>query len=108
MCSRMVNSSCPTRPSSNYTFSLPLFTCSNILKVLMILISYHALSEIDSPGKPHACSSPIAHQAKKGSSEIKVKNRIQRPLKIVNINFQSIKNKKPELDILLDTQNLML
>ena len=65
--------------------------------------TYHALSEIDSPGKPHACSSPIAHQAKKGSSEIKVKNRIQRPLKIVNINFQSIKNKKPELDILLDT-----
>jgi hypothetical protein len=65
--------------------------------------TYHALSEIDSPGKPHACSSPIAHQAKKGSSGIKVKNRIQRPLKIVNINFQSIKNKKPELDILLDT-----
>jgi hypothetical protein len=55
------------------------------------------------PGKPHACSSPIAHQAKKGSSGIKVKNRIQRPLIIVNINFQSIKNKKPELDILLDT-----
>jgi hypothetical protein len=65
--------------------------------------TYHALSEIDSPGKPHACSSPIAHQAKKGSSGIKVKNRIQRPLKIVNINFQSIKNKKPELDILLNT-----
>jgi hypothetical protein len=59
--------------------------------------------EIDSPGKPHACPSPIAHQGKKGSSEIKVKNRIQRPLKIVNINFQSIKNKKTELDILLDT-----
>jgi hypothetical protein len=58
---------------------------------------YH--SEIDSPGKPHACSSPIAYQAKKGCSEIKVKNRIQRSLKIVNINFQSIKNKKPELDI---------
>jgi hypothetical protein len=53
--------------------------------------TYHALSEIDNPGKPHAFSSPIAHQAKKGSSEIKVKNRIQRPLKIVNINFQSIK-----------------
>jgi hypothetical protein len=65
--------------------------------------TYHALSKIDSPGNPHACSSPIAHQAKKGSSEIKVKNRIQRPSKIVNINFQSIKNKKPELDILLDT-----
>jgi hypothetical protein len=35
--------------------------------------------EIDSPGKPHACSSPIAHQAKKGNSEIKIKKRIQRP-----------------------------
>jgi DNA repair protein RadC len=65
--------------------------------------TYHALSEIDRPGKPHACSSPIAHQAKKGSSEIKGKNRIQRPSKIVDINLQSIRNKKPELDILLDT-----
>ena len=35
-------------------------------------MTYHALSEIDIPGKPHACFLPIAHQAKKGSSEIKV------------------------------------
>ena len=69
----------------------------------VVKAAHHAPSEIDSPGKPHACSSPIAHQAKKGNSEIKIKNRIQRPLKIVNINFQSIKKKKPELDILLDT-----
>ena len=67
--------------------------------------------EIISPGAPNAASSPI-HRPIPSNDQTTTntkpdKNPKQfksnRPLKIININFRSIKNKKPELDFLIDS-----
>ena len=53
------------------------------------------MSAFSSPGVPMYTSSPVPKQNKG--------NNINLPLRIVNINFQSIKNKKPEFLNLIDS-----
>ena len=70
--------------------------------------SLACLEEIVSPGAPNAASSPIHrpmlnNQTATNTKPEKKKFKSNRPLKILNINFRSIKNKKPDLDILLDS-----
>lgn len=63
------------------------------------------ISQVSSPGKPNASSSPIPkkNNLKGNHTNVKSQNKLLRPLKIINVNFQSIKNKKPELDILINS-----
>ena len=72
--------------------------------------SFSSLEEITSAGVPNATSSPIHrpilnNQIPTNTEPCKSPNlfKSNRPLKIVNVNFRSIKNKKPDLDILLDS-----
>ena len=53
-------------------------------------------SSVSSPGRPIASSSPVA-------SGRKSKLKPLAPLKIININFQSAKNKKEEIGNLIDS-----
>jgi hypothetical protein len=58
-----------------------------------------AASCIGSPGAPTAASSPITPK-KKRTKPKHMKNKV--PLKILNMNFQSLKNKKPDLLEIID------
>ena len=71
--------------------------------------SFSSLEELTSPGVPNATSSPIHrhilnNQTPTTTEPCKSHNLFKSncPLKIVNIKFRSIKNRKPDLDILLD------
>ena len=75
--------------------------------------SLACLEEIVSPGAPNAASSPNHRPMLKNQTATNTKPekspkqfKSNRPLKILNINFRSIKNKKPDLDILLDSVQL--
>ncbi|XP_069106616.1 uncharacterized protein [Argopecten irradians] len=49
-----------------------------------------------SPGPPTASSSPIKH-----NKDVTRKNKFNQPIRIATINFQSISNKKPDLEQIL-------
>ena len=95
----------PNFLSTYFNQSIPSLLSDNFFSVL----------SSNSPGEPVATSSPKSihshtsmyhhnstthhgyHTNRKGKT-------VNRPLKIISLNFQSIKNKnKPELDLLLDT-----
>lgn len=69
---------------------------------------FSILSDHSSPGRPNATSSPKhtlpRNSPIKANESHKFKN-INHPLKVLTINFQSIKNKKPELESLIDSTN---
>ena len=85
----------------------------SLFKLVTLVYIFSVLS-CNSPGEPFATSSPksthshtslchhnsTTHHGYHTNRKCKTVNR---PLKIISLNFQSIKNKKPELDLLLDT-----
>ncbi|CAC5415277.1 unnamed protein product [Mytilus coruscus] len=77
-------------------FSSSLFNMSSI----ETSNRFSSLSEHScmSPGEPKATSSPKKQSYKPGRKTPK-----HTPLRVLNINFQSIKNKKPELEEILDS-----
>ena len=94
----------PNFSSTIFNQSIPSSLSANFLSVL----------SCNSPGEPFATSSPksihshsslyhhnsTTHHGYHTNRKCKTVNR---PLRIISLNFQSIKNKKPELDLLLDT-----
>ena len=94
----------PNFSSTFFNQSIPSSLSANFFSVL----------SCNSPGEPFATSSPksihshsslyhhnsTTHHGYHTNRKCKTVNR---PLRIISLNFQSIKNKKPELDLLLDT-----
>ena len=94
----------PNFSSTFFSQSIPSSLSANFFSVL----------SCNSPGEPFATSSPksihshsslyhhnsTTHHGYHTNRKCKTVNR---PLRIISLNFQSIKNKKPELDLLLDT-----
>ena len=68
-------------------------------------------SQINTAGKPNASSLPIPKKnnldINKSNIHVGKQEKILKPLNVININFQSIKNKKPELDVLITLYNQM-
>jgi len=103
---------------------LPNFSSSYFNQSISYSLTDNSFSILscDSPGKPSASSSPKpntqnstqqslhdkstshSHKNTHRSTDTKSKTKnINRPLKIISLNFQSIKNKKPELDLLIES-----
>ena len=94
----------PNFSSTFFNQSIPSSLSANFFSVL----------SCNSPGEPFATSSPksihshsslyhhnsTTHHGYHTNRKCKTVNR---PLRIISLNFQSIKNKKTELDLLLDT-----
>ncbi|VDI30191.1 Hypothetical predicted protein, partial [Mytilus galloprovincialis] len=59
-------------------------------------------SVLGSTGAPKATSSPIPKQCKNKKKQ-RTTNKNRKPIRVFNINFQSIRNKKPELLQLIDS-----
>ena len=59
-------------------------------------------SLLGSPGAPKDTSSPI-HKHCKNQKKHRTTNKNRKPIRVLNINFQSIRNKKPELIQLIDS-----
>ena len=83
-------------------------SCSSISQNSFSSIA--CLEEIASPDASNAASSPIHrpmlnNQTATNTKSEKSPNQFKkyRPLKVININFRSIKNKKPDLDVLIDS-----
>ena len=84
-------------------FSSAFFDYSDNLSIFNNTNSFSMLS-CDSPGAPAATSSPRpTHNRSKNSNPPQPKK--SKSLKIISLNFQSIKNKKPELDLIIDSIN---
>lgn len=93
--------------SSSFSLTDPISLSDNSFSIL----------SCDSPGPPFATSSPKPvstnltqnTSSNLGTSNIKHNSQktknINRPLKIISLNFQSLKNKKPEIDMLIDSTN---
>ena len=68
--------------------------------------SFSSLSNCESPGLPSSSSSPKPLQSfPRPVNQNNIPKKINHPLKVTCLNFQSIKNKKPELENLLDSVN---
>ena len=93
----LLNCGLPNFASSYFNSSTPTLLSNNSFSVL----------SCDSPGIPNAQSSPKPVNVNKSHNNTQsyhTKNKkIKHPLKVISLNFQSIKNKKPQLDILIDT-----
>ena len=94
----------PNFSSTFFNQSIPSSLSENLYSVL----------SCNSPGEPFATSSPksthshtsLCHHnstTHHGYHTTRKCKTVNRPLKIISLNFQSIENKKPELDLLLDT-----
>lgn len=98
---------------------LPNFTSSYFQNDPITSSNNFSILSCDSPGKPTACSSPKpdankttsdnhTHRSPRNQNTNKPKQKtksVKRPLNIISLNFQSLKNKKPELDFLIDSIN---
>ena len=87
----------------NFSTSFFNFTSFETSNTYDSLNSPSSFRVIGSPGVPKATSSPIPPKLPKykNSNTQRAKDKI--PLKILNMNFQSIKNKKAELLEIIDT-----
>ena len=94
----------PNFSSTYFNQSIPSLLSDNFFSVLSSNSHGEQLAT-SSPKSIHSHTSMCHHNStthheyhtnRKGKT-------VNRPLKIISLNFQSIKNKKPELDLLLDT-----
>ena len=86
-------------------FSTSFFNTSTIeTSNIYDSLNQTSFNSIGSPGAPTASSSPIAKQTNPSSKKPKLTtNKNKKILKILNLNFQSIKNKKQDLLEIIDT-----
>ena len=90
---------CHSYGVTNYTatlFDLTYLVTSNSFSILQEDSSIHSIG--GSPGPPLAASSPTPRQRRKPK-------KVKRPLRLVNVNFHSIRNKQAEvLNLIHSTQ----
>lgn len=89
----------------NFSTNFFNFTTLETSNTYDSLNSPSSFRDMGSPGAPKASSSPISlklpSNEKARQTQTKTKNKM--PLKILNMNFQSIKNKKADLLEIIDT-----
>lgn len=84
-------------------FSSTLFNVSATLQTSNQFSNLSDCSFTSSIGSPAATSSPLPKTTKSNRSRTKNSKACHRPLRCVTVNFQSLKNKKSELLVMIDT-----
>ncbi|VDI38157.1 Hypothetical predicted protein [Mytilus galloprovincialis] len=84
-------------------FSTALFNSTYSIETENQFSDLSTSSLVSSPGVPVATSSPKLNEKNQNIPSKSTSSKFKRPIRVVNINFQSICNKKPELEEIINS-----
>ena len=84
-------------------FSTALFNSTYSIETENQFSNLSTSSLASSPGVPVATSSPKLNEKNQNIPSKSTSSKFKRPIRVVNINFQSICNKKPELEEIINS-----